>query len=137
MGYTHYWSNAHAFTVPQWKELTDHVRRVFAVAQETFGISLSSESDINGIPIANGEEIRFNGYADEGHETFLLTPHRINFGFCKTARKPYDSVAVAVLMFATKISSGFSWSSDGSNEENYTREAGFLLEAAREREKDE
>jgi len=40
-------------------------------------------------PEVTNERIRFNGKGDDGYETFLFTLGS-DFGFCKTAMKPYD-----------------------------------------------
>lgn len=48
-------------------------------------------------PVFSEHEIRFNGVWDLGHETFYLSTKRSDFEFCKTARKPYDTVVVAIL----------------------------------------
>lgn len=68
--------------------------------------------------------IRFNGFGNEGHETFGLTKEKPGsdsefFDFCKTARKPYDLAVGLVLLIAKnharnsiKVSSDGDWDSD-------------------------
>jgi hypothetical protein len=40
-----------------------------------------------------------------------------DFYFCKTARKPYDTVCVALMLLAEFCFSEFSWHSDGIAED--------------------
>lgn len=60
-------------------------------------------------PEVTGDLIRFNGWKDEGHETFMVTREKpdngpswdkdtSSFDFCKTARKPYDLAVCLVLL---------------------------------------
>ncbi len=124
MGYTHYWSASRDFTDDEWILIKAGTRNILRVAQEDHGVALSEEYDINKIPVVSDKHIFFNGYGDEGHETFVLS-HKVpkapayrkgepDFQFCKTARKPYDSAVVAILNYARHVApDGFSWSSDG------------------------
>ena len=78
----------------------------------------------NKKPVLNGAKIRFNGIGEDGHETFYIMRkdkpatwadgQKTVFGFCKTARKPYDKYVVASLILA-KIHLGneITLSSDG------------------------
>lgn len=75
-----------------------------------------------GEPIITPELIAFNGNEELGldHETFLLAPFELSgFGnFCKTARKPYDVLAVACILAAKKhLGAEFTFSSDGNMDE--------------------
>ena len=117
MGYTHYWNHEN-IDAETWKTLQTIARKILREAQDTLGIALSEEYDINRTPVINAKEIRFNGYADEGHETFYLTPGACSFEFCKTARKPYDAVVVAMLQACAVYCTSFDWRSDGDPEEH-------------------
>jgi len=76
-------------------------------------------------PEVNSEHIRFNGWQDEGHETFMVTREvpdapswspdsDESFDFCKTARKPYDVAVCLVLLSMTRHApKSFRISSDG------------------------
>ena len=68
-----------------------------------------------GEPMFENDKIVFNGDESVGlaHETFYVTPETFEFEFCKTARKPYDLMACAVLISMKKHLKGFSYSSDG------------------------
>lgn len=111
MGYTHYWRQLRDFTDTEWQELTRLTKLITTDGrwcdQRKGEVSLSDE-EFN----IDGEEIRFNGVGDDGHETFLITKkkrakadyeeqHAYDkkgaFEFCKTAHKPYDKYVVAVL----------------------------------------
>ena len=103
MGYTHYWRQLRDFTDTEWQELMRLTKLITASSGRDI---ILSEFNINN------EEIRFNGYGEEGHETFLITKKKRAkadyeeqeaydiqgaFEFCKTAQKPYDKYVVAVL----------------------------------------
>ena len=103
MGYTHYWRQLRDFTDTEWQELMRLTKLITASSGRDI---ILSEFNINN------EEIRFNGYGEEGHETFLITKKKRAkadyeeqeaydrqgaFEFCKTAHKPYDKYVVAVL----------------------------------------
>ena len=64
MGYTHYWRQLRDFTDTEWQELTRLTKLITASGGRDITLS---EFNINN------EEIRFNGYGEEGHETFLIT----------------------------------------------------------------
>lgn len=128
MGYTHYFSNNRSFTDAEWEALQLSARRIFRVSQDNLGIALSEEYDINKIPVINDEEIAFNGYGDEGYETFAIRRLGSCSDFCKTGRKPYDAPVVALLIEATRISDGFSWSSDGKDEPELEVDARKILD---------
>ncbi len=76
-------------------------------------------------PEVSDELIRFNGWKDEGHETFMLhkkMPEPQPFGqgkqyfeFCKTAHKPYDlAVGLILLSASNHAPKTITVSSDGS-----------------------
>lgn len=143
MGYTHYWRiDLNVVTAGQFKRLGIDARRLFDVAAEQ-GVPVAYESD-DERPAAIGEGvIRFNGVGDDGYETFYFdaTPNtpppddssnydtwqyestrdagNRRFGFCKTARQPYDAVVTAFLIRAKVIlGEGVRVTSDG----DYTRD---------------
>ena len=111
MGYTHYWRQLRDFTDTEWQELTRLAKLITAdgvdvIFRDEITIPPSDEFNIDG------EEIRFNGLGDDGHETFLITKKKRAkrqyeeqeaydkkgaLEFCKTAQKPYDKYVVAVL----------------------------------------
>ena len=148
MGYTHYWRQLRDFTDTEWQELMRLTKLITASSGRDI---ILSEFNINN------EEIRFNGYGEEGHETFLITKKKRAkrqyeeqeaydrqgaFEFCKTAHKPYDKYVTAVLCALYNIEVKewplgdgkiMSISSDG-NTEDWTER---LFHAVRSTRKDE
>ena len=115
MGYTHYWKSA-GFNAEQWAELSEGARAIIWAAGSA-GIALANEWDgpVNR-PLVEGDCIRFNGTGKDGHETFYLAVAPVEFGFCKTAFKPYDAVVVAILMLASECGP-LTWTSDGEEKD--------------------
>lgn len=120
MGYTHYW-DASPFTDEQWAEVIERGKRILSCASH---IPVQFEYDTPAPPELSQECIRFNGVDEDGHETFVVGPRDTGFGFCKTARKPYDTVVVAFLVMLNDVNPDFTWSSDGEDEDH---EAGRKL----------
>ena len=148
MGYTHYWRQLRDITDTEWQEL----RRLTNLITASSGRDIIlSEFNINN------EEIRFNGYGEEGHETFLITKKKRAkadyeeqeaydrqgaFEFCKTAHKPYDKYVTAVLCALYNIEVKewplgdgkiMSISSDG-NTEDWTEGLFHAVRSTREQE---
>lgn len=109
-------------------EVVPAVKLIIETAQEKWKIPIVgpiSESDT--VPEYCNDHIYFNGLEDDGHETMEVLRLKKKFYFCKTARKPYDTVCVAVAIFMeTAFKSYFSWSSDGEGED-YRSEGERLL----------
>lgn len=72
--------------------------------------------------------VRFNGIDDDGHETLYIqrvdkpqswaSDKTVVFGFCKTARKPYDVYVTATLLLAhVYLGDEIKISSDGEVED--------------------
>lgn len=73
-------------------------------------------------PQVDNDVVRFNGWKDEGHETFLVTREKHDsslgkeesFDFCKTAGKPYDlAVMLCLLVMSEAAPRSFRAESDG------------------------
>jgi hypothetical protein len=136
MGYTHYWYQHKDFTTEQWSNIQKDVLDIIVKYCDKNHVALTEEYDSPMLvcgptpPIASKAMIRFNGWREEGHETFMLEkkmpmpriPGRnYHFNFCKTARKPYDiAVCLVLLICATHAPDVLSISSDGSWEEDWT-----------------
>lgn len=75
--------------------------------------------DGTGEPVVTTEEIRLNGNElnDESCETLLIENGNQSWGFCKTARQPYDLVVATILRRVKFFNPSFDVSSDGGNEE--------------------
>ena len=124
MGYSHYWNRSADFTTEQWEKISLETLDIIVRHCDKKKIVLAFEYDSPAVPQpvlfggpsygpkppeVSPDLIRFNGWKDEGHETFYLTrenfasqPHNPNvtesFDFCKTARKPYDLAVCLVLL---------------------------------------
>lgn len=124
MGYTHYWQRSRDFTESEWDEICAATRKIIDTAP--FQISICGPLG-TGKPQVNKDLLRFNGTGKNGldHETFqidrLQSPD--DWGFCKTARKPYDVVVTAVLTYLANCWN-IDVSSDGDVED---WEAGVAL----------
>jgi len=119
MGYTHYWTKERDITDPEWEQITEIARKVIKTARSKYLISVAWESDeIGRPPQIDSEVIRFNGIDEDGHETFYLSRKASEFDFCKTARKDYDMIVVAILQACAVYCTGFSWRSDGDREDH-------------------
>ena len=100
MGYTHYWDQRREFSDTQWM----HVCTLAASAIAASGVPLDHEYKADRGPLQiDGDQIVFNGVGDDGHEPFVLRKDKTGFEFCKTNRKPYDTVVVAALILANAI----------------------------------
>ena len=126
MGYTNYWNlEKTEFT----EEFLEDVKKIIDVANGS-GIELANGSGIEGTkPIVEKEVISLNGMEPRDYETFYLGC-RQGFGFCKTARLPYDAVVKAILILAEQhgIVSDFSFDGDKTEQEYLTGK--LLLEKA-------
>jgi hypothetical protein len=148
MGYTHYWYQKKDFTVDQWKniqkgfldvlfkhcERSTPSKKQITIAYE-YDSPMEQQPTLFGgpkwapkDPEVNGETIRFNGWGDEGHETFHMTRKKPeptfissdSFGFCKTARKPYDiAVCLTLLLCKHHAPEAITVESDGSWEKDW------------------
>jgi hypothetical protein len=97
MGYTHYWRSNTEIPPDTWQAISDDVRQL----SNAFGKGAGVEIDAN--------EIVIHGT----HETFALQRTAEEFGFCKTALKPYDRLVAATLAVAAERFPALSVSSDG------------------------
>jgi hypothetical protein len=113
MGYTHYW-NSKGFTDEQWEEACARAKSILQFTD----IPVQWECDVEAPPEVSHEMIRFNGVGDDGHETFIVTPTQSG-EFCKTARKPYDEVVVAMLTMLEDVNPNFSFRKSDGDEEDH------------------
>lgn len=144
MGYTHYWTQTRDFTPEQMGDIAASVRKIIETAEKqtvphtdysgypkppvtTEHAIVICGGDGTGKPELTKEKISLNGQGpDLDHETFYFeatrrkedyqTEDQRGWSFCKTARKPYDVVVVACLIFLA-ADYGFDVSSDGDVEE--------------------
>lgn len=125
MGYTHYWQGR--FTEDEWSNLMPIAREIINLRARLLSRSYQCNTEA---PTVDEFSIELNGVDEGAHEDFML--HRVNnHDFCKTARKPYDAVVVALLIAASAVTAAdgdFSWSSDGDDDDH--REGQSLYEEA-------
>ena len=112
MSYAHYWSDN------TWREpiSATALRVIKKLSTEAFraGIIQRGHDDPRP-PMVTATELRFNGVGGRGHETFLFqTDGPDPFGFCKTARKPYDDLVMRILLVLGSHRPGFEITSDGA-----------------------
>lgn len=116
MGYTHYWNWK---KVPLLKDIRDILRPLIQHGEKK-GIlgNWSGEK-----PVPNYYRSSFNGLGENSHETFVpiekpIRPEFKGKGFCKTARKPYDSYVVCALWRLKKVfGDNINLFSDGNEDE--------------------
>ncbi len=118
MGYTHYWTSTRAATPEEWALVCRAARIIIRLAAKV-RVPLAWEYDEpRKPPQVDGEDIRFNGVEEDGHETFLFSRDRADATFCKTAKKPYDLAVTAILIAADTLAPGvWEISSDGTPED--------------------
>ena len=120
MGYTHYWESK-GFDPQGWQLFTATARKVINLARAD-GIAIAG-SNGTGTPDLTADEVCFNGRDSDSHETAFISRNAGTHEFCKTARKPYDAVVVALLVYGAELG-GLTWSSDGDQPDH---EAGYAL----------
>lgn len=125
MGYTHYFKTKKV-SQEKFKELVQTAKKLhdnlpkFSTSAGGYYTTdpLSIRDGLGeGKPEFSNNMIDFNGNAslDLDHETFRIENKNEN-SFCKTARKPYDLLVVAVLIAASQIT-GLTFSSDAFNQD--------------------
>ena len=114
MGYTHYFEAKRSFTDAEWVSLCAATTTIIAASPAKI---VGENDDPSSAPEIGDELIAFNGPGDDGHETFWLPKLKSGFQFCKTARKPYDVVVVAILCAAQALAPGaLRIASDGGSD---------------------
>ncbi len=132
MGYTNYWDQHRDFTDQEWATMMKCADWVVQEADRR-GVVLRGW-DGTSVPKVTTSDIGFNGNGDTGddYETFLLEKKQAEKDnwtsqedynregatvFCKTAKKPYDAVVVAMLVIAKTIApNALDIRSDGGDE---------------------
>lgn len=113
MGFTHYYKNKPAFTDSQWAALTEDVKKLL----KNSNVPLSNgNGDIGSKPVFTKHDIMFNGVGIDSHETAVVYKQASEFEFCKTTRKPYDSVVAEFYKLIRKHAPSTILSSDGGDE---------------------
>lgn len=124
MGYTHYFRIEKPLAKKEFKLLVADARKLIKAGAKR-GILLADGHGLIGTsPSITVDAIIFNGmdYSEKGgedgsHETLYLPQKAEGFNFCKTARKEYDLVVVAVLIALKKHFPSTEISSDGDSDD--------------------
>lgn len=99
MGYTHYWDNSEIIKTEQWRNICSFAHKIINIAN-SYGIKIVREfNEPDSEPEINEAFICLNGLGEDGHETFYLSREITEFEFCKTNRKPYDSIVGQILWY--------------------------------------
>lgn len=109
MGYSHYFKAIKPVPDDKWDAVLEAKDKIVKFASDFVDIDdLSFLKDIN-----------INGVGDDAHENLYIDPEALSpFSFCKTARKPYDVVIVAILCVINDICGDcFKITSDGDRED--------------------
>jgi len=107
MGYTHYWKITQRLDSPNelqhisWYDFLEDVEQIISFGYSHFEYAVADPMGerLQDYEISD-KYIALNGFGSEAHESFVFTPAVIEFDFCKTAQKPYDSVVTAILILA-------------------------------------
>lgn len=102
MGYTHYFEQKAEVEPRRWHDVAARAKRIIDAAP----CEIRREYDESEPPTVTADLIRFNGADDAGYETFYLERSSVGFHFCKTDRRPYDAVVVAILLVLDKYAPG-------------------------------
>ena len=126
MGYTNYWTPTNSFTKKQRMAMVDFTEKAIKLS----GVKICG-LDGTGKPELTGKRIGFNGCEADGHdhESFILLADN-DWNFCKTARKPYDVVVKACLLYGEEIGIIRDWAFDGDKSESEYLDGVKLYEAA-------
>lgn len=119
MGYTHYYYTSKTLgTQKEWNEFTNDVTKII----NSTDIPLANGmADKDSLPIITNDTVSFNGCEDDSHETLYIENNikartkEMEYNFCKTARKPYDLIVMAVLIALKHHFPRCTVSSDGKN----------------------
>lgn len=118
MGYTQYIYRKRDFTAKQWEKISLETFQILDYCKgRKIVLAYEYDSPESGNPEVTPDVIRFNGWREEGHETFLITRKRPEnppydpdakeaFDFCKTAHKPYDLAVCLVLLSMKRHATG-------------------------------
>jgi hypothetical protein len=109
MGYTHYWERPKELEVEKFRQFALDAKKIIDYSIQ-IGIGLISDMTSNPEPIADEDQVCFNGSGRQGYETFFIPrifdPTRwlkpseagLYFQFCKTNRNLYDLTVMSVLI---------------------------------------
>ena len=111
MGYTHYWEIKEDLNPKEWSKWISGAITIASKAEVPVDIDIKSTRKHRFMSI--------EGLGRYGYETLFIEPYQWDFNSCKTARKPYDKVVVAILQFGQQIlPDKIRWWSDGNPEDH-------------------
>ena len=100
MGYTHYIRQSKPASDVQWEAVCTDFNKLRAAALLEKPLPIQRDEDDPSDVLMDSEHIAFNGIGEDAHETLVFVKNGAAFNFCKTARKPYDTAVVALLILA-------------------------------------
>lgn len=109
MGYTHYWKQTRDLAASEWAGIQHAADAI---------VERASAEGIRTAAIIDDTDLTLNGVDDDAHDDFVLgmyTPDELDF--CKTARKPYDTVVTALLCYIATLDGAYIIDSDGTSED--------------------
>ena len=125
MGYTHYYRIPVKMEEAKFSEFVADAEKIIKQAEKN-GIKLADGfGEEKGKYILTDDLVSFNGLGSDSHETCYIEraekdpridENGLVFKFCKTARKPYDDVVVAVLATLKHHFPKVKLSSDGRSD---------------------
>jgi hypothetical protein len=145
MGYTHYWyynpSKSKVGTEEAFSKAVTEVRK-YKTMLESRGLVVRGPMGEGDLEL-DSDVIAYNGDGSQGldHESFCVErthqAPREGFAFCKTARKPYDTLVCLTLIALFEAFGDpavFSYCSDGDDEEQEWQEAYEIYREANSKE---
>jgi hypothetical protein len=116
MGYTHYFPQVNKCEDRDWRSIRLGMLEVL----NSKGIPplAGGLAEEDSVPDITDDRIWFNGVGKDSHETMAVYRDKLGSNFCKTSRKPYDVVVVALLCIMNHVAP-YSWDigSDGDKHE--------------------
>ena len=138
MGYTHYWTLRPGFDHGAFEQAIDDMKKLACHSEVpvargdgrpgTDPVLLPDRVELNGLcrgcvcPQDREKHLWPNCYEknNQSNETFFISAKEPGWSFCKTERKPYDTIIVASLLaLKHHLPEHFFISSDGSWEEDW------------------
>jgi hypothetical protein len=121
MGYTHYWKITERLDKDwdKWTSFLPDAMKIMSYAEAKLDIPLADAfGETKGDEQISLSGVSMNGYAENSHDSFVLSPEVTEFDFCKTAQKPYDTVVTAILVLAKEtFGEAIEVSTDGELED--------------------
>ena len=126
MGYTHYWTKKKKWPAAKVSAAIQDMAEVIRRCEMPLA---DGHGEPGTEPVIGPDFIAFNGVGELSYETFCFPGFgggfHPDFAFCKTVRKPYDTIVVACLLVAKHhLGTAIKVSSDGDWEDEWLNGAG-------------